>query len=1099
MRRMRLRNPWSCASVLTVALALMQLLPAVVHAQSTFGTILGVVKDPASAIMVGVKVVVTNDETNISHATRTNDTGNYEVTHLNPGLYSVEAESAGFQRFINRRIHLQSGQMLRVDVQMTVGQLSDAITVEGQAPLVDSETGTIADIRTGGQMRDLPLNTVRGDAFSGGVYKYTSLSPGAVRDEGAAYESFGGTRGFQNNFVFDGTSLGSDAGKQITPAQPSFETIQEIKLTMVNNSAEYGAVATLSIISKSGTNQVHGSAFHQYSTGGLNARDFFQPSVPFRVYNQFGGSIGGPVVAPGYNGRNRTFFFFALEGNRDHRGTNMNTSVPSLLLRRGDFSQVLTGSGSLTVIRDPSNNQPFSGNQIPQSRLSPVSLKVQDHFYPPPNFGPPTLLNQNLRAIISNPTSWNHFDARLDHKISGANSAYGRFTWRNMHQPAPEGSLPGEGTHIQNRKIRNASLVDTHLISPRAVNELRAGFAWHENPRSSPLRGLQLVRDFGIQGLTTNLDRPGTPNFNITGFTSITGTDFNRPQMQTVDVIDNVTLVTGRHSTKVGVNLKRNQVSAEPVPGTIFGRYDFTGTFSGFSYADFLLGIPQTTQRHTPRSRTYGRNQSYAAYIQDDFKLHPRLTLNLGLRYEWMNPFADRYDRMFNFDPKTGVVVVPTSTVLQRDVSPIFPSNIKIVTAQDAGFPRRGLRRADNNNFDPRFGFAWRPLGNARTVLRGGFGVFRNGLSSDTFESLTQGPLVSNESFTNRIVSGAPLFQFPSPFLGVGSLGTQNITAVGAYIFNPYTMQWNLSAERQVASIALRLSYIGTRSVNLLYRRNFNQPVASVVPFSNDRRPFPQFNTITTVSNGGNAIYHGMQFEVERKFAQGLYFQGGWTWAKTLGNGIDSGEQGAVIENAYNRSAERGNDLYARRHRVIGNCIWELPFGPGKHWLGGLRGLPGQIVGGWRISAITLLQTGQLFTPSFTGRDPSNTNTVGGRPDRIANGNLPKSARTLGKWFDASAFVVPPVNAGRFGNAGIGILEGPGSMNFDLGLYKSFRFRERGRVELQLSATNALNHPNFLYPNANISAPTGVGRITALQGQDETGPRTVVLGTRIEF
>jgi hypothetical protein len=381
-----------------------------------------------------------------------------------------------------------------------------------------------------------------------------------------------------------------------------------------------------------------------------------------------------------------------------------------------------------------------------------------------------------------------------------------------------------------------------------------------------------------------------------------------------------------------------------------------------------------------------------------------------------------------------------------------------------------------------------------------GAGVFHNNLSSSTFSSLSGGgPFISNETFTNQLVSGVPLFQFPEPFLAVGSLGAQDITGVDRNIFNPYTLQWNFTVEQEYAATAFRASYMGTHSLNLLYRRNFNQPQASAVPFNNNRRPFPQFRNITFVSNGGNSMYHALQTEAERKFSKGLFFQVGWTWAKQLANGIDSGEQGANIENAYNRGAERGDDLYLNRQRFVASCTWELPFGSGQKWLGNLRGAAGHIVGGWRIAGVTLFQTGQRFTPTFTGRDPSNTSTVGGRPDRLANGNLPKDQRTIGRWFGASAFVAPPVNAGRFGNSGIGVLEGPGTSNFDLSLIKNFRIREWMRVELSLSTTNTFNHPNFRNPAANISAPTSIGRISSLQGQDESGPRTVILGTRIEF
>jgi hypothetical protein len=435
--------------------------------------------------------------------------------------------------------------------------------------------------------------------------------------------------------------------------------------------------------------------------------------------------------------------------------------------------------------------------------------------------------------------------------------------------------------------------------------------------------------------------------------------------------------------------------------------------------------------------------------------------------------------------------------VLEHDLTPVYPASIRIVTAQEAGFPRRGLRQGDANNFDPRVGLAWRPFGHARSVVRAGFGVYRNNLSSTVFESVTQGPFVSNETFTNSIVNGAPLFQFPEPFLGVGALGAQDISAVHRELFNPYTMQWNFTLEQEYAAMGFRASYIGTRSVNLLHRRNVNQPLPSVVPFNNNRRPFPQYRNVIMLQNGAASTYHSLQLEAERKFSRGLYFQAGWSWAKLLAHGMGGGDEGAVIENAYDRHSEWGDATF-NRHRFVSNYIWELPFGPGRRWLNHWRGVPGHVVGGWQLAGITILQTGARLTPTFTGRDPSNTNNVGGRPDRIADGNLPTGERTISRWFDASAFVVPPVNAGRFGTSGLGVLEGPGSVIWNLSATKIWMFSESGRVEFNVSATNPLNHPNFGNPNVNISAPNSVGRITGLQGRD-AGPRTMMFATRIEF
>jgi Carboxypeptidase regulatory-like domain/TonB dependent receptor len=1069
------------------------------YGQSTFGTIVGVVKDPAGAVIAQAQVAVTNEGTNVTQRTSTDQNGRYEVSHLNPGSYTVALQSTGFAQFQDRNILLETGQILRIDVQLSLGSVSETISVTGQAAAIDTETGTISDVRTGKQVIELPYNFVRGDAFSGGVYKYVGLSPGAYSKTTGSGNAYSGSRAGQGTATFDGITLGDQGGATPNPAQPSFESIQEVKLMTVNTSAEYGYLATVAMISKSGTNQLHGSAFHQYGSGSLNARNFFQNSSPFRVYNEFGGSIGGPVVLPGYNGRNRTFFFFAYEGSRDHRQTLFNVSVPTALMRRGDFSRTTGTGGSLIVVRDPLNNQPFAGNIIPASRISPISTKVQNQFYPLPNFGSEDQYSQNLRATEPMGPTWNHIDLRADHKISEKNLAYARFSWRRIPNPKPAGELPNSGMVEQIRQMHNMSLVDTHTLSPRVINEFRGGYAWHENPRWGPYNGLDTVRDLGIRGLTGNRDVRGGPIFSMTGFAGVTTTAFDRPQEMTYDFLDSVTVIRGRHTLKAGFNLRKNQTSREPIPNAVFGQYTFTGAFSNFAWSDFLLGLPQTTQRANARGRTYGRNQAYAGYVQDDFKVNPNLTLNLGIRYEWNNPFADRYDRMFNFDPATGNLVVPNSLVLTRDVSPIFPSSIKVVTAQDAGFPARGLRTTDGNNFAPRVGVAWRPFGNNRSVLRGGFGVYHTPLTSTVFEFLNQGPFISNETFTNRVTNGVPLFQFPEPFLPLGTLGSQDVTAVERNLFNPYSMQWNLTAEREALGMVFRASYIGTRSVDLLYRRNLNQPVASVVPFSNDRRAYPQYRNVIMVSNGTSSSYHSLQAEVERRFSKGLFFQLGYTLARQLADGNDTGDEGVVIENTYNRAAEKGDDLNLHRHRVIANFTWELPVGGGKRWLNGKGSIPAHILGGWQLAGIALFQTGAYFHPTFTGRDPSNTNTVGGRPDRIVDGNLSSGQRTIDRWFDVSAFAVPPVNAGRFGNSATGVLVGPGTTNYDLSLVKVLRFRERGKVQLSLSTTDVLNHPNMAIPNANISAPATVGRITATQGREEAASRSVMLGTRIEF
>ena len=1085
--------------VLLCIVALSAVWPATrLESQTTFGVIRGTVRDSAGVIMVGVNVSVRHEGTNIVREVLSDQNGNYEVTNLNPGPYAITAEMEGFQRSVHQGVNLETAQTLRVNVVMQIGQVTESVTITGEAPLIETDSSTVSDVRTGRQMTELPINVVRGDAFGGGIFSAMSLSPGSFRYEGASRHSFGGSRGTQASFMMDGTTLGDQRGGQITPMQPSFETVQEMKLIMVNTSAEYPNLANVVVTSKSGTNRLHGSLFHQYNSGSMNARNFFQPNVPWRVYNQFGASASGPIL------RDRTFFLVSYEGNRNHSQQNYNVNVPSVALRQGDFSQAVDRQGRVINVRDPFTGEQFPNNMIPASRISSISEGAQEMFYPLPNFGGPNLLVGNHRTQRKQNPSWDHIDARIDHKLTNANSVYGRYTWRDMPTHTADGPLPTSGYMYRLRKIRNLTLADTHVFSPTVVNEFRFGYAWHELPRWGQFQGLEIARDLGIQGLTTDLAINAVPEFNIVDFTSISQIAYNTPAHETYDFINNVSIMTGKHSLKIGVNHRRNLDLSNPIPHSIYGRYDFNGTFTGFSYADFLLGIPQQTFRDTPRTPTEGKNQVYSFYAQDDFKLHPNLTLNFGVRYDWMNPFHETSDSMYNFDVETGNLVVPSERTLAEHVSPLFPETIKIVTAAEAGFPERGLRRNDNNNFAPRIGLAWRPLGHSRTVIRSGFGVFQNPLTGASFGPLVAGgPFVSAEQFVNRMVGGAPLFQFPRPFLEVGQFGgTINVQGMNPDLRHPYTMQWNITVEQEVGAMAVRTSYIGTRSVNLLYRRNFNQPIPSPIPFNNDRRPYPQYRNVVYADNGGNSSYNALQLEVERKFAQGLQYQFGYTWAKQLAHGEDAGELGFQIENAYDRNREWGDDLWLMRHRFAGNFIWEIPFGHGRPWLSGgsgWRGVASHVLGGWNLSGMSVIQTGQRLTATFTGRDIANTDTLSGRADRIGDGNLPRSERSLERWFDVEAFAVPPVNAGRFGTAGNGILAGPGMINFSFGLAKTFQIRERARLEFRLDSTNAFNHPNFGNPATNISSLTTRGQITSSQGQDESGARLVMVGTRIEF
>ena len=1064
---------------------------ASLNAQATFGSIVGTVTDPAGAVVPNAGIQVANQQTGLTRTLVSDSLGNYEATHLNAGVYSVIVQAPGFKKFEHREILLEALRTARINVALEVGEVGQEVTVTAGTPVVETESAGIGDVKTAKELRDLPVNFL---ATSGLLNSFTSLVPTGYLSLGAKF-AMGGARGTQLYYNVDGVSANSPLfGVQNSFAEPSVESVREMRFDIVNNRAEFGEVTNATVITKSGQNDLHGRLFWLNTTSSLNARPYFSPSKAQNIINDFGASVGGPVI------RNRTFFFGTYQGLRQRTSAIITPSLPTLKMRQGDFSELLARTPQV-VVRDPLNNQPFAGNLIPSSRFNSASVKWQEMFYPPPNFGPPDLFVQNFRAAYPSGNRQDQYDVRVDHYFSPANTFYARYSSRRNEPHALDGGLPPEivGYRVQVRTGHLIALSDTWTISPRLINEFKAGFSRNFNPRAGILKGQEIIDELGIQGLPRQSeDVANIPSVSVQGFQSPFQVAHETPAENTFQYIDQLTYIRGRHTIKTGVEFRPQQSNNYISP--MFGSYTFTNRFSGFAYSDFLLGLPQATSRVYPRPGQYSRYWSSSAFVQDDFKVSPSLTLNYGLRYEYDRPARDKYDTVFNFDPATGALVVPTQDVLSRDVNPLFNPEIPLTTAQQAGFPVRPLRKGDKNNFQPRFGFAWRPWSANNTVLRGGYGIYMDDLTADIFSRQYGGPFRVTESFTNNLVDGAPQLTFTNPFLDRGATGAVSVESLALNLINPHIQQWNFTFERELMlRTGLRLSYIGTKSSQLIYRRDVNKPPASAIPFNQNRRPYRLLQNINMNENGGNQVYHALSIEVDRKWDRGVSFQTSWTWAKNIADTDEQGntEGGPLLEDSFNRARERSDVQFSPRHRFFASAIWELPFGAGRRM--NLRGPADWLLGGWQLSGLFTLQTGEFLTPTFSGSDPSNTNTVGGVADRIGNGNLPASERSIARWFDASAFAAPPANSGRFGNSGRGVIVGPGRNVFNGGLYKSFRAAERFSVRFQITYQNLLNHPNFGNPNVNISTPAAVGTITSQGSREGSGSRSGLLGIFLDF
>jgi hypothetical protein len=1072
-------------------------------AQSTFGSITGSVKDPSGSFVPGADVEVINEGTGVTRRVVTSSAGVFNVPNLDVGSYAVRVSAKGFTTYERSGLRLAANQIISLDVPLALGVTTAIMEVRAASPVISTETNDLSGAVSHESMEALPL--VGRHTGDGGIYSYTTLTTGAAAVPTSSTPILQGTRSAVGIVpTMDGIAVMAYP-QGASPVQPSMEGVQEVKMETAVAPAEFSTAGNIQVVTKSGTNELHGGAFWDYNGNALNARNFFSATVPFRVYNNFATFLGGPIK------KNKLFFFGDYEGSREAATTTLVESVPLPAWRTGDFSSLQK------PVIDPTTGQPFPGNVIPANRISPVSQKIQSYAYPSPNNGAPGVLANNWTANypgVTGFTHYDHFDIRGDYNVTDRDLIFARYSWRLMPLTVP-GIYPLY--REQDRHGQSSVLAWNHTISPAAFNEFRFGTTYHRNHYTANVIGTDLLQQFGITGVPTTGVKTG-PFFNITGVTAWSpdaqSDNYQDNPETTLEWIDNLSWTRGRHFMKFGFDAVRDRFNGNNIGSTVYGQYDFTGIYTGTGYADFLLGIPQTTTLALPNPNRHLRGTTWGFYAQDQFKVNSSLTLNYGLRWELEQPYTDSKGALYTWNPATnGLVLLDNGINL---INAFYPKNIPITTASRAGYPAN-LVRMNKRNLEPRIGFAYKPFHSSNTVIRGGYGIYSNLIYATLARSqLTGGPFSGSVTYNNAINNGVPLFSFPSPFLSSGSASVQNVNGVNPGLKTPYTQQWNLTVERQVASVGLRASYVGSKSVDLVYRVNRNLPVPSTTPFTVSRRPNQLYNQIIWADSGGTDAYHGLELAAQKRYGENLTISTGFTWAKDLTDTQDSGGGGTtfggqVIQNPASRSIEKANNALVVPHRFFAYAVYALPVGKGQHFLSNAPAVVQQVLAGWRTTWTAVAQSGQYFTPSFSGFDPSGTGTIGGVPDRIGNGNL-SSGRSVRKWFDPAAFAIPgcppaapvcsnPTPVGRFGNSGFNILAGPPIRNLDFGLMKDFKYRERFTLRFSMTMANALNHPNFTNPAANISSPGTVGVISGqtrpLLG--EPGPREIDFALRLDF
>lgn len=1086
---------------LLVAAATLILLLTPAYGQSTFATITGAVADASGAPIPGAAIEVVNVGTGYKYEVKADEAGQYSVQNLLEGRYRLKAVAQGFQEYLVEDIQLVARDRRRIDVSLAVGQVTTSVEVSAGATLIETETARVADTRTRQTMIDMPLSLRR-------AWDFIQMSPQVSKTKSGFNMRFGGSRTRQGDVTVDGVSITNVFGGQITGVvSDRTESYQEIRLEVAGSSAENPGIGQMSVVTRSGTNQLHGEVFNYYTSPGLTARNPFSTTGTGSIEWVPGGSIGGPVYIPKvYDGRNKTFFFASIEFERfgPPNRVTFNTSVPIAPWRAGNFSSLLPG----TVIRDPFNgNNPFPNNTLPTNRLNSSALKIQNTYYPLPNFGDPNVFAaQNNRQVLfndklTNPTSVIRGDHRLNDKVF----FNGRWTRVRWPQKPNVGSLPTIGITDRIRKNNGASFAYTHSIRPNLLSEFRYGFATDAFPETPPLKGLDLVKELGFTGLAPGVpDVAGSPTVNFTnlGLTGFSNNVMCDPciEYKKHNFQENVTWISSRHTMKFGIQIDRGSYTDLRQGAGLFSNTTFSNRFTGHTYADFLLGVPTTMARNFPAIAQDTQSWTYGIFVQDEYRLNSKLTLNLGLRYDLKPGFTATDGLMSTFDLSTGKIVVPDGALSR--VSPLMPKGyVDVVEASSVGFASQTLLKADKNNFSPRVGFAWRPLDNT-TVVRGGFGIYydlvsRNGaLSTVPFN-------IAEPAYTNSTTNPL-LWPIVYPTSSTGAPGSVSIpAAMNPNLLVPYSMQYNLTLEHQRWDTGFRASYTGTNTRKGVWNYNANQPIADSRLFVDKPRRFPQYPAINYTTNGAGHQYHSLTLEADRPFKGGLRTQAYFTWARDIGDLEDGGSP----EDAYDRRRERQvwTDIPTRRFSA--NMLYQLPFGKGKPFLSSGSKWAMGLAGGWQLGAVYTYETGNFLTPTWTGPDPTGTRftqnrtpvNVTIRPDILRNPNIENP--TISRWFDIAAFTGPAL--GRFGTSSGGTVIGPGVNVLHMNFAKITNIGEKFRIRTEMVATNALNHPNYVDPNLNITDLAAGGVVTNVVNRnnkmDMAIPRVIQLVLRVQW
>ncbi len=1062
------------ALILAAALSLAAL------AQQPTADVTGIISDASGAAVAGADIQISNINTGLRWETTSNSSGNYVFTTLPPGQYRISIKKQGFETTTRSGFELTVGQRARLDFPLKVGSVLETVEVSGSAPLLESESSSMGQVITTKPINDLPLN---GRNF----LQLAKLSMGVMEpkpgDRGTAGGSFvaNGVRAQFNNFMLDGVDNNAKIVDQQNSSpvviQPSVDALQEFRVETNNYSAEYGysAGAVVNATIKSGTNAFHGTVFEFLRNDVLDARNYFANRTarkPVLQQNQYGGVLGAPLV------KNKAFIFGSFEGTRINRGSTIVTTVPTAAMRTGNFAgqPVLYDPASTVPAGTSFSRTPFPDNQIPAASLDPAALKLLAAL------PLPTIRGQTANNFIVSPTNTNRakrMDLKSDFQISPADSMFARYSFFTGQAvtygpfPAPLVGSTNFQTAPKNNLGNGAAIGETHIIRPSLVNDARVGYNRIQD-FLSPFVTDNVNSQFGLGGIPTQAGVTGLPSISISGFATLGEATFlpNYKISETITAQDHIAWTLGRHFIKLGGDYRWVR-SWFKISSAARGSYSFSGAFTqnpqrtagtGSGLADFLLGIPANASVSNLISGDLRYNY-WGGYVQDDWKLTPKLTLNLGLRYEFWTQPVERNDQQANYIAADRKLIFANNKI---------PTGIpaSLVENVPAGVGSRSLMRSDTNNLAPRLGLAYQLQ--PTLVLRAGAGLFYadEPAIGASARLPANPPFFQSTSYPTDQINPILFLRTGFPVNAIGqnvNIATAGLSGWAPDMQQAYVAHWSLSIQKQIRNYLCETAYVGTKGTALPVTYNINTPFAGPGSVAS-RRPTQGLGDISYTSGLDNSSFNALEARVEHRYSQGLALLASYTYSKTLDVGGESLIGDLSLRDARNVKQERSLSSSDMHHRFVTSVLYDLPVGSGR-MVKVTNPFANAVLGNWQMNAILTVRSGQPFTPTL---GTSTANTGAPRPNRLADGNLPSDSRSIYGWFDKAAFAAPaPYN---FGNAGRNILIGPGGTNMDASLFKSFpvrRLGEGGQIQFRAEAFNVLNHPQFAQPSPRVDIAQG--------------------------